>query len=184
MAGGAFNVAELVKQLGLKPVGPDEMRVRGDIQPVLAVGQLDDLTPQHVPASAFVGIAGIAVLLEVSTLELQCLSAGGLFVDWLSYSSAFTGQFRIRAAALAAAQAIIVPSNASNETVASVVRGGSQVPTGGPLGGLLDQRSSFVNFQRPIYVPKGMFFSIEGRLVNVPASMAFGWREVPAAPNL
>jgi len=181
--GGAFNVAALIAELGLKPVGPDEMRIRGDIQPVMVAADLRDLTPPHVPASALFGLGLVGAGLDAGIIEVQCLARGGAFVDWLTISSAVSINMFIRATGSAGLAPQAAVAQVSRDAIVSVAESGDIVPIAA-FSLPVDGGGSFFNFDPAIFIPRGNFFVLQLALPAQTGSVGFAWREVPAAENL
>lgn len=181
MPGGAFNTAALIAELGLKPVGPDEMRVGSAIQPVLVAADLSSLTPPHVPASGFwgnnlVGAAGLN-----ATMQLQCLGPGGCFVDWFMILSSQLVKFAVRAVATTTATPLALGGQTSRDTPLSVVTTDAILSIGGTFGITGDTGGAS---HLGLFVPKGQFFIIQSLVANTSMSVSLKIREVPAAENL
>lgn len=181
MAGGSFNTAAFIAELGLKPVGPDEMRVRTEIQPVLIAGDLADTTPPHVTASAFFGQNVASAGGVNATMELQSLGAGGTFVDWVSINSAQLVGMRVTAAALGATAVVVPAGILSRDTPVSVVRTDALAPSVTDPA-FLRATQGFAAVE--LFIPKGSFFSIQSFVSNTTMQVSMKIREVPAAENL
>ena len=185
MPGGAFNTAELIRQLGLKPVGPDEMRVQTSIQPVLNVGDLSDATPPHISASAFFGVLLQGGAGTVGICELQCLSPGGGFIDWITFNATTTNaRFRVTLNSVAVVTPVVPAGVTSNEPIVSPVTQGAVAAPADPSVTIFPTGFIATFSSRPIFVPRGAFFQFQCATVNVAGNLGFGWREVPAAENI
>lgn len=185
MPGGAFNVAELVKTLGLKPVGPDEMRLRQDIQPVLTVGDLSATTPPHEQPAALFGSLVTGAVGTVGMFEIQSLAPGGGYVGWFNQTTAFsTCQVRVATAPSGVATVVAPAGQLSRAPVLSILRIGDLVATGLPEI-LFSTDAQQINFGwRDIYVPHGSFFQVELTALNALSAIGVHWREVLAAENV
>jgi len=183
--GGAFNVAELIRQLGLKPVSADEMGLRQGIQPVLNIGNLADATPPHVSPSAIFGALLVGAPGTVGIIEVQCLSPGGGFIDWFTFNSNVSNaRFRVSLTASGAATPVIAAGVTSNVPIVSVINQGDVAASGDPNITLF-QNGLFNNLApRSMFIPRGTFFQIECATVNISATVGFGWREVPVPENI
>lgn len=185
MPQGAFNVVALLRDLGLKQISGDEMRVREDIQPTMSVGDLSDLTPPHVAPTALFGALIAGIVGQRGMIELHCLAPGGGFIEWLTWDSATMGAL-LRIVTVASGVAVPVPvaGQASRDAVLSTVVQGSLVATAAPSI-LLSQTEAFFAFApRPIFVPRGAFFQVEGQTNGGGGSVGFSWREVPASEHV
>lgn len=184
--GGAFNVSQLIRELGLKTISGDTMRVLETVQPTLPVGQLEGLTPPHVPPSAMFGVTAASGAGLNATLEVQCLAPDGLWIGWavIGASASIVG-YRVTTVTHAAGLGVLASAGQlSRDAVLSVVRSGGIAAVGGPS---VDFPSTFggnLFFADPLYVPRGSFFSLQSVLTNVPVFLGFKFKEVPAAPAL
>ena len=75
MPGGAFNVSQLIRELGLQAVTGDEMRVQETIQPTMRVADLSDVTPPHVAPTAIFGLETIPVAVWFFVRGWSCCGA-------------------------------------------------------------------------------------------------------------
>jgi len=181
MPGGAFNTAALIAELGLKPVGQDEMRVLGGIQPVLVAGDLSALTPPHVPASAIFGGNLVGAVAELATIQLQSLAPGGCFIEWLAIRSAQLTMLRLRQVSAGALAALPPAAIVSRDTPVSVVTQGPLASIGGAAAPLEDSNGPR---HLGIFIPPGAFFTLQSLVPDVPMEISMLVREVPAAPAL
>ncbi len=184
MPTSAFNISRLIAELGLKDIRDIPLVER--IQPVLTVGDLTAQTPPHVAPSAIFGELISQVVAENGVFEIQCLSAGGGFVDWISVAStAVNLHIKVRPTAIAASEAIVQPLGlTSRDPILSVARQGTILPSG-DRGAVASQSALFMGFApRSIFVPRGSFFSLEGGTVNSGFFFGVGWREVPASEHV
>lgn len=182
--GGAFNVSHLIKELGLKAVEGDAMRVLETIQPTLVIGDLHDSTPAHQPPTALFGFVAQGTPSNVGLFEIQCLSPGGAFVGWFSISTVFTGA-AIRVVTTGAGVSNVVPSagQLSRAPVVSIAREGNISATTDPgVQFVTDTQQLFFGF-RDLYIPKGSFFQVELTSVNTISAIGVHWREIPAMEN-
>ncbi len=181
--GGSFNIAALVRRLGLKAVAAEDLRVLQTIQPVLPVGNLSDFTPPFVSASAMFAETVLGIAGGTGFMQLQCLAPGGGFIDWFQFRSGFSnGRMRVSATDLGGAVSTTV-GQTSREPVVSIVTSGSNLLINEP-GVHLSENGIFIQFGlRPIFVPRGSFFQMQLIFPNLNGDIGFGWREVPAAEN-
>lgn len=184
MAGGAFNVNELIRQMGLQRVGDRApLELRPDIQPVVNVGSLSDLTPPHVAPTALYGSTISNVAGQRGMVEIACLSAGGGFLENFAMSTPLTTIFMSvkLTATIPGGTVVANVGQLSNEASVSVVRQANQATTG--VGGYpINQQLAFANFApRAIFVPRGAFLFFEALTDNIPYTYGFTWREVPAS---
>jgi len=184
--GGAFNVSKLIRELGLTAVTGEDMRVLETIQPTLLVGDLSDVTPPHVAASAMFGTTITAVAAESGVIELQCLAPGGCFIEWIVTFAGTTNIFmRVTTAAIAGGETVLTPAGqTSRDPLLSIVRSGTITPSGIAEAVVFGTTSAELSFgPNPIFIPRGSFFSLEAVVANQPASLGFGVREVPASEH-
>lgn len=185
--GGAFNVARLIRELGLKPVAGDEtlMRVLQTIQPTLQVGDLSHTTPPHVGASAMFGSIVIGLAAQRGIIELQSLAPGGGFVEWVMVDTNATGA-QMRVVTTPSGVAIAVPSagQLSRDPVLSTVVRGSVAATGDPSVVIVADIDQFRFGHTPLFIPRGSIFQVEHTVDQQLSFVNFGWREVPAPENL
>jgi len=183
--GGAFNVSQLIRELGLQTISGDTMRVLETIQPTISVGDLGGLTPPHVTASAFfdhfmVGSGGL-----FGTVEVQCLSPGGLFIDWITYNSTSTSDFTIRSAtALPGGTIETAAGVTSRDPLVSIVRSGNVARISGNGVSLSRNGDIFVFGNKPIFVPRGQFFGFQVNTADTSSEVGFSVREVPASEHV
>jgi len=180
--GGAFNVTALIKELGLQTISGDTMRVLETIQPTIPVGDLSDVTPPHVQASGFFGeqMTGGGGLF--GTCEIQCLGAGGLFIDWVSCTGSQSCAIRIQDATIAGGLPVVTPAGrTSRDPLVSIVRLGQ---TGNGSGSrLVLSVNVILNGWVPLFVPRGKFFLMQTLVADVGTFMNFSIREVPASEH-
>lgn len=185
MPGGAFNVAALIEQLGLKPVGPDEMRVLSTIQPTMDVADLSDHTPVHkVPTSLFgatiTGLAG-----ESGVVQVQSLAPGGLFIEDLIIAGAQNVVVTTNLAPLAGVILVVQPACVfSDDPIESSVLQGSIPAILPPRAQLRAASSIYAASGHGWFIPKGSFFRVSTGALAVSTEVIFTVREVPAAPNV
>jgi len=179
---GAFNITRLIAELGLKNVDLDLIE---RIQPTMNVGDLSDVTPPHVAPSAIFGGFQAAVPGEVWAMEIQCLSPGGAFIDWISYQAATNANFTILTASISSGLAVLPPvGQASRDPILSIAKSGTHV-FAGAIGAVISSVGNMHTFNvRSIFIPRGSFFSIQGATVNFQTSFGIGWREVPASEHV
>lgn len=184
--GGAFNVSQLIRELGLQTIDGDTMRVLETIQPTMVVGDLSDVTPPHVAPSAIFGLTIAGVVAESGTIEIQCLAPGGLFIEWIITIGTTTNLLaRVTTATIAAGLPIIPPAGqTSRDPMVSVVRAGTIIAS--PLNefvafGTASQGLSFG--PNPLFIPRGSFFNIQALNNNAAVSLSFGAREVPSSEH-
>jgi len=184
MPGGAFNTSKFIQELGLKPVGPDEMRVLSDIQPVLIAGDLSGTTPPHIAPSAFFGLLLAGAVGLHGTVELQVLSPGGCFIEWISLDSPVVAvQMRVGTVTLGTATPVVAAGFTSRDPVASLVTTDAVAIGGASV--TLSQTGIYFPFNpNPMFVPSGSFFSLQTQTANSFGTVGFAIREVPAAENL
>lgn len=182
--GGAFNVARLIEELGLKTISGETMRVLETVQPTMQVGDLTSTTPPHVTPSAFFGFEQTAAVATLATMELQVLSAGGLWIDILIASGTAGHAMFVVPATLMVAPTVHPPAGVTaRDAPVSIVRGED-------IGAFLGERfpiqitgaDSVV--LPPIFVPVGQFFVVQSNNVNLTSTFGIGIREVLAAENL
>lgn len=183
--GGAFNVSALIRQLGLKAVSGEDLRVLETIQPVLPVGDLAGLTPAHVPPSAMFGDFVAGGVGTNATMEIQSLAPGGLFVDWLIVgpSTSFVGWSVTTVTHAAGLPVLASAGQLSNEPIESVVRSGAIAAVGGNSVAADSINGGTFFPAHPWFVPRGSFFSMQSAVANVSVLLNFSVHEVPAAEN-
>jgi len=184
--GGAFNISELVRELGLTAVTSEDLRVLQTIQPVLNVGDLSDVTPPHVAASSMFGFTVTAAGGLLATMELQCLAPGGCFIEWIVVVSTTNVGMRVTTAAIAAGQAVVAPAGqTSRDPIVSVVRQGDVAAPGIAEAVVFGATSFDMSFgPNPIFIPRASFFSLQALVANTAATISFGVREVPASEHV
>ena len=184
MPGGAFNTSKFIEALGLKPVGPDEMRVSSSIQPVLIAGDLSQQTPPHIAASAFFGTTLVGGVGLHGTVELQVLAPGGCFVEWVSIDSPVVAMsMRVGPVSLGTATPLAAAGFTSRDAVQS--RAFTDAVAVGGASVILSQSGIYWPFNpNPMFVPSGSFFSLQTQIANTTGTVGFAIREVPAAENL
>jgi len=184
--GGAFNVAQLIRELGLQTISGETMRILETIQPVMAVGDLSDVTPPHVAPSALFGVQETGAVGTAAIIEAQCLAPGGLFIEMFSAISGFTTcSIRITEAAIGPGLPVLATAGqASREPIASVVRSGAVAQS--PLEAFtITQVGEITVFgSNAIFVPRGRFFSMQATLDNTIINFGFWIREVPASEHV
>ena len=186
MAGGAFNVAALIRQLGLKRIRGDEMRVLETIQPTLSVGELADLTPQHRTPSVLVGVDLVGLALEHGIVELQCLSLGGGFITDLYMSAAASVFVRVATTpAVIGVPVPVVPAGVlSADPIVSNIVLGSGANLGPPRVALKSTGKTYFGTHGGLFIPRGSFFQIQVQSVAATSIASFVWREIPAAETI
>jgi len=180
MGTGSFNISRLIAELGLKNV-PD-MAIVERIQPVVNVGDLAGQTPPHVPPSAIFGETAPGAVAQRAFLEIQCLSPGGAFVDWITIDGAPLALMRTAATAVIPAGTIITAFPTSRDTVVSIARIAAAATTGIRGAVLTDVRTP--SLSRPIFVRRGDFFVLEAGSDDQNFRFGIGWREVPATESV
>lgn len=187
MPGGAFNTSKFIEELGLKPVGPDEMRVRTEIQPVLIAGDLSATTPAHQQPSAMFGAVLVGAAATAGQLELQCMSLGGGFVEGMVGGTGGAEGVRLSVNLVGTGLVTVVAAagQLSRNPVLSIVRQGAVAPSGDPnvLFRTTFNRTVDKGFNS-FYVPHGSFFLMECQNVNTTIDVGFLWREVVPAENV
>ncbi len=186
MPGGAFNTAALIRELGLKPVGPDEMRVLTTIQPTMDVANLSDHTPVHKVPTAMFGATIQGLAGESGVVQVQSLAPGGIFIEDLIIAGAQNVVATTNLAPLAGVIVVVLPACLfSDDPIVSSVLQGS-VPAILPPRAQLRAASSIYAAAGPNgwFIPKGTFFRISTSALAVSTEVIFTIREVPAAPNV
>jgi len=182
MGSGAFNVAQLIAELGLKPVvGEDAMRVLNSIQPTMSVGSLQDTTPPHVPPSALFGAFEATGVGVFSNAQIQCLAPGGAFVDWIETRGITPIEMRVVTVDPGATTILATAGQVSRDPIVSIARHDpvALIPTPGVF---IEEESKIFRFgSHPIFVPRGSFFALTAFLANLTFSWGLGWREVPSS---
>jgi hypothetical protein len=187
---GAFNVARLIAELGLKRVeGRPVMELAEVIQPTITVGDLSGLTPPHVAPEALFGGLITNIALEAAAVEIQCLAPGGGFLESISIRGPSAGWLRQSATALIPADPVLANvGQLSRDPVVSVVRVGTVVPSGlegFDLSTSLSGDAVFYNFApRGLFIPRGTFLTMEAQVVNIALRFGLVWREVPASESV
>lgn len=184
MPGGGFNVAALIKELGLKPVGPDEMRVRGDIQPVLIAGDLSATTPAHEQPAAMFGTTISGAPGTAALFELQSLSPGGGFVGFVSSVQSTGVRMRVVTAGSGISTVLAPAGVLSRAPLVSIVRIGDVAPSAEPFIAFASTLNATQYGWHDIYVPTGSFFQLESASLNNSIQVGIHWREVVAAENV
>jgi len=183
--GGAFNVSQLIRELGLTSVSKEDMRVLETIQPTLLVGDMSNVTPPHVGPSALFGAVTVGAVAEVGIFELRCLAPGGGFVEWIMFATDATGgRFRISLTSSGVATPVVSAGQMSRDAVVSNAFQGSVPPTGLPAVTIVANIDQFRFGHTPLFVPRGSFFQIESTVLNTIAILGIGWREVPASEHV
>ena len=185
MAGGSFNVAELLRQLGLKSV--HELPIAPSVQPVLVAGDASGLTPPLLPPTAWAGATIGAVIGQLGGLQVQSLGVGGCWVRQCLFAVGQTTviPFAITAAdPIAGGYATVLTKNemAPDPTV-SVVRVGNDAAALA-VGDSPQWRaitSTTVPLIDAVYVPHGWFFTIQNANSNQISYASVMIQEVPAA---
>lgn len=187
MGSGAFNVSQLIAELGLKPaIGEDVLRVLSAIQPTMAVGDLSDVTPPHVPPSVLFGDPTTTAAAQHSTVEIQCLGEGGAFVDWLVLDTVTTSvRLQVRTT-LGAAATVVPPTGVlSRDPIRSIARQDPGATITGPWVLLNGQTTSFLGFGwKPMFIPRGSVFVMQAAGQNQSFAWGLMWREVPASEHV
>jgi hypothetical protein len=179
---GAFNVAALIKELGLQALTGEEMRVLEQIQPVMNVGDLGDVTPPHVAPTALFGKLTQGGVGTFPGVQLQCLAPGGGFIEWVTFESTDLGLMRVTTKNPGLANVVAKAGQVSRDPVVSVCTDGNGLALGNHV--TISTAQAFLNFApRPMFIPRGSFFSIFGSEAGAVESMRWGfsWREVPAS---
>jgi len=183
VAGGAFNVSRLIRELGLQVLGADDlMRVRTEIQPVMAVGDLSDVTPPHVAPTALFGRTLLSGGGNTWKFEVQCLAPGGGFCEWIMYNGVANALMRVGLTTITAG-GVVVPNvgQLSRDPIVSIVRAADSVPAGLP-GAILSGAGEFYPMApRPMFIPRGSFLQFEAGALATVGNLSFVWREVPAS---
>jgi hypothetical protein len=81
---GTFNLTAIYRALGIKNPEPE---IRETVQPVLLVGDMRFLTPQHRPPSGAFGGNISAVVGEFAAIQVTARAAGGCLVPMLQEAS-------------------------------------------------------------------------------------------------
>jgi len=179
--GGAFNVSKLIDELGLKTISGETLRILETVQPVLNVGDLEGVTPPHVPASALISATEAAAGGLAATVQVQCLAAGGAIVEWVIPHGAIPPAMFLRGAGVAGLAPLAV-QQISRDPIVSIASSGDGVALS---GGVPLDPTVFYNFgPNGIFVPTGSFFILQAVVVNFTSGGGLKWREVPAAENL
>jgi len=183
--GGAFNVSQLIRELGLQTIEGDTMRVLETIQPTMIVADISDSTPPHVGASAMFGASIVGTVPNVGLFELQCLAPGGAFIEWMMFSVG-AGNMRFRVTTVASGvSTLVAPAGVlSRDPIVSIARIGNVAPTGLPHI-LVTSATDFFHFgDKPFFIPRGAFFQLEAASQNVTNPVGCGWREIPASEHV
>jgi len=186
MPQGTFNVSRLIAELGLQQIKGDEMRVLETIQPVMNVGALSDVTPPHVAPSAMFGGFAASGPGVAGTVQLQCLAAGGGFIEWLTIQSTTTAvSIRVLDTPITGMTPFANAGRLSRDPVVSIAAVASIAALGGSSI-LLDESTNFFSFQpRSLFVPRGSSFVMQGSAgAGILFFFGFGWREVPASEHV
>lgn len=182
--GGAFNVSQLIRELGLQTISGEDLRVLETIQPTLLVGDLSDVTPPHVAASAFFGVTLAGAVGLAGTVELQCLAPGGCFIEWVSIDSPVVAiAMRVTTVSLGVTTPLAAAGVTSRDPIVSRVRTDAVVL--GPAFVSLAQTGDFFPMNpNPMFIPRASFFSLQHQVVNLTGTVGFAVREVPASEHV
>jgi hypothetical protein len=181
--GGAFNVSRLIRELGLKSIRGDELRVLDTIQPTMSVADLEDWTPAHVGPSVIFGIQPTSGAGTRGIVEIQALSAGGAYVDWIGIFGTLNCEMRVIPNGSGLTNAVPPAAFTSRDPIVSVCNQGPIAATGAAFV-QLNRNMQTIRFDRSrLFVPRGSFFQIELTPDNSTMSIGFAWREVVASPS-
>jgi len=174
----------LIRELGLQTISGDDMRVLETIQPTLLVGDLSDVTPPHVAASAFFGAVIVGAVGLSGTIELQCLAPGGCFIEWITIDSPTVSiAMAVGTAASGAATPVVAAGLTSRDPIVSRVNTDASALITPSV--TLAQTGAYFPFNpNPMFVPRGSFFTLQTALVNTTGTVGFGVREVPASEHV
>lgn len=183
--GGSFNISQLVRELGLKAVSAEDLRILETIQPVLIAGDLSRTTPPHEQPAALLAARTDGAIGRRGMFEVQCLAPGGAFVGWIVFSTLGTTS-QIRVVTTPSGVATVSPGagQLSRAPIRSILRIGDVPATGAPSLVLTSGFTAQAGFA-DLYVPNGAFFQIEHATDNVlNVDIGIHWREVLAAENV
>lgn len=182
--GGAFNVSQLIRELGLQTMTGEDMRVLQTIQPTLLVGDLSDVTPPHVAASAFFGVTLAGAVGLAGAVELQCLAPGGCFIEWITIDSPVVSiSMRVSLTSLGVGTPLAAAGVTSRDAIVSRVQTDAVALGGAAV--TLAQTGDFFGFSpNPMFIPRASFFSLQHQVVNLVGTVGFGVREVPASEHV
>jgi len=185
MPAGAFNVSQLIRELGLQRVTGNEMRVLETIQPTMEVADLSAVTPPHqAPTSLFAATVS-STAATFGACGVQSLGAGGCFIDWITVNFGVGGVLMViqttdpgfTLAPVAPMATLSKDPGASlffDESIA-LFAGGVRIP--------LSSGTQFWNWTTaPLFIPRGSFFLLQSSVATTGVfEVGIHARDVPAS---
>ncbi len=187
MSAGGFNVAELLKQLGLKSLR--DLPLVEAIQPTLPVGDASGLSSPLLAPTCWAGGPVAAVVGRLSGFQIQSLGAGGCWVRELrAGTTGANGYWRMILSATEpaggnyGATALTNHDMAPTPVLSRCSSGDSNVNLGADCPTWPQSNFTTVPFVDGIYLPHGFFCAIEFANINMNCYFAALVQDVPAAP--
>lgn len=183
MGAGAFNVTQLIAELGLQKISGSEMRVLQTIQPTMNVGDLDQVTPPHQAPTELFGVSALTGVGTFATVGIQSLGAGGCFIDWWSINPAVGG---VLMKVVDANPGFTVGPTASvgllsRDPVASLLFNESIALFSGTRVALGTVQQLW-NVPVPMFIPRGSFFTLQSSTITTGLfECGIHVRDVPAS---
>lgn len=191
MAEGSFNIAAVIKRLGLKRV--NRLDFVEAIQPVVSVGNAEQHAPWLQPAEAFFGGSEPTSATRRGTMQVRSLGLGGIFVVEMRFHFQATlngSAFRIDLDGVdpIAADPLLNPRAGENlnpdDPVLSIVTTGlsnTTIGSGLPKIGVGQAGGEPAAFNIEFYLPHGALLTYQCRDLNVASEFFVRIRELPAA---
>lgn len=187
MSRGSFNVAELLRQLGLKSAR--DLPVLETVQPVLPVGDASGLSPSLIAPIAWAGGEVAAVAGQYGAFQVSGRGAGGTWIRQFTTSAPGTsGLWRLNVSStdpLAGGIATALPLlDMAANPVQSVVRKGTSatlLPAATTPSWNQIAATTFTMID-PVYLLPGSILTIEQATVNAVFYFSVIVQDVPAAP--